>query len=716
MRSAGYYGLLSIFLFICARASANDTYTVRACVAKSLKHTCTLNAVTTRFTEQPVKGDNCDPTQDQGGSVTWADLTIPDSGGVLMVEVTTSYPDHTSNGGFYVRPSRRTRQWGRAQLSGGKTATFYLAETGQYSVEFASQAFWRTNAALSFDALMLFVNPELSIPSTAKVISDDTTEAAVDLGPNEVYVFAADYTYDWGRDHVFKVHDNTQVFFEPGAHVRARIVQTEKKVDNVLISGYGILDAHYDLEPDVVGISDDNTHQNIGIYGKNIRVHGVTILNTNPKCHAWGYCLNINANWSPIGDPSDPFGADELQDQTLPAPSYKPRQAHCQEKNMDDSPNTNFQNCPTSHDDGQEVTFVKCMTWQMGQDGINAGKYGTVDNSFVRVIDDALKPWDSNGVYTNVTIWQQTLGWPINFGWWNWNQADENTLLEDIYVIHNHNWHSSAGWPETMSGQCTIGAIYGSGAVKKNYKLKNIFVETAASCAVGLEISKTAYNRHPTSDGCVGSMIDFEIDGLFFDEDFKTGSGYDNFISGETNPYPACTGELSGKVEGMKISSNIAGKALAESDFVIPASDTVSGLVLTKAVDPKSNGSWGENPGKNAYVGKGAAFDIDSDGVVVAGLEQCLERCYSDLSCDCAVYKSQDGSCWKRRGCEDSSIFETSVLHDVYVYDGASEDEGTDNGEINDEDDAGNAAITTNPSAWVIASCIAIQVCCMIWL
>ena len=60
---------------------------------------------------------------------------------------------------------------------------------------------------------------------------------------------------------------------------------------------------------------------------------------------------------------------------------------------MDDSPNTNFENCPTSHADGASVSFVKCMTWQMGQDGIDAGKCGTVDSSFVRVIDDAIKPW-----------------------------------------------------------------------------------------------------------------------------------------------------------------------------------------------------------------------------------------------------------------------------------------------------------------------------------
>ena len=389
---------------------ATNKYTVKACTAASLGDTCTLQVVGTKNVAQPVTGTgHCDETVDQKGSVTWADLTLSE-GKVLLVEVETHVSSQTSNAGFFVRPTRLTRDWGTANVA-NKKATFYLAATGQFSVEFASQEFWGGDAALSFDALMLFVNPGADpVPSGATVISDSDSSAPVDLGPNKAYVFSADNSYDWGADKVFKVHDNTQVYFEAGAHVRARIVQTEKKVDNVLISGYGTLDAHYDLEPDVVGVSDDATHQTIGIYGKNIHVVGLTIVNTNPNCGAWGYCLNINANWSPIGVQGDPFGADELQDQTMPAPTYKARQAHCQEKNMDDSANTNFDNCPTSHTDGQLVSYVKCMTWQMGQDGINAGKYGTVENSFVRVIDDAIKPWDSHGVYKNVTIWQQVRG------------------------------------------------------------------------------------------------------------------------------------------------------------------------------------------------------------------------------------------------------------------------------------------------------------------
>ncbi|GMH74457.1 hypothetical protein TrST_g2265 [Triparma strigata] len=652
---------------------ATNKYTVKACTAASLGDTCTLQVVGTKNVAQPVTGTgHCDETVDQKGSVTWADLTLSE-GKVLLVEVETHVSSQTSNAGFFVRPTRLTRDWGTANVA-NKKATFYLAATGQFSVEFASQEFWGGDAALSFDALMLFVNPGADpVPLGATVISDSDSSAPVDLGPNKAYVFSADNSYDWGADKVFKVHDNTQVYFEAGAHVRARIVQTEKKVDNVLISGYGTLDAHYDLEPDVVGVSDDATHQTIGIYGKNIHVVGLTIVNTNPKCGVWGYCLNINANWSPIGVQGDPFGADELQDQTMPAPTYKARQAHCQEKNMDDSANTNFDNCPTSHTDGQLVSYVKCMTWQMGQDGINAGKYGTVENSFVRVIDDAIKPWDSHGVYKNVTIWQQALGWPINFGWWNWNQPDVGTVVEDIYVIHNHNWHTSGGWPETASGQCTIGGIYGSGSVKSGYKLKNIFVETAASCAIGLEISKSAYSRHPTSDGCVGSIVDMQIDGLFFDEEFKTGTGYNNFLSGEASPYTACVGDLKGEIKNLNIASNVAGRALGASDFTMPNAGTVPGLTFTTAVDPHAVplSKYELHSNKNAYADFGAKGEIDTAGVTVAGVQQCIERCHSDWSCDCVVFQASNNKCSKRRGCGGVESFDDDVNYDVYVRKGS---------------------------------------------
>merc|ERR1712176_1052212 len=149
----------------------------------------------------------------QKGSVTYIDLILPqNSNKALFVEVQTNVPGQNSNEGFFVRPTRRTRYWGRPELISPTKASFYLAETGQFSVEFASDSIWRNKKmATSFDALMLFVNPEIDDMPQVHDYNDDfiiVTTAThqnklyEDLGPNKSYVFQAGIDYDWGRDHV----------------------------------------------------------------------------------------------------------------------------------------------------------------------------------------------------------------------------------------------------------------------------------------------------------------------------------------------------------------------------------------------------------------------------------------------------------------------------------------------------------------------------------
>ncbi len=390
---------------------------------------------------------------------------------------------------------------------------------------------------------------------------------------------------------------------------------------------------------------------------------GLTLLNTNPTCGLFGYCLNINANWSPLTTSNQPFDPYELQ---VRNPPYSFQQAHCQENNMDDSPNTDFTNCPTSRDDGQHVSYVKCMTWQLGHDGLNAGKWGTIEKSFVRTVDDAIKPWDSHGIYKDITIWQLALGWPINFGWWNWNQPDVGTIVDSIYVIHNHNWITSPNWPATASGQCTVGGIYGSGALKSGYRLSNIFVETAASCAVGLEISDNAYSKHLTEDGCVANIVDTRIDGMYFDEPFYKTGGYTNYLSGEKNPKNNCSGDYAGEIKDMVISGSVAGRPLSKADFVVH-DNTVPGLKFeSPPPDPHPSAPYYQKYERsNAYQGVGAGAEI-GEGVEVFSSTQCLDRCQADWSCDCVVYSPSESTCWKRKNCQPSA-FDADPGYDVYL-------------------------------------------------
>mmetsp|Transcript_11164 Transcript_11164/g.16791 ORF Transcript_11164/g.16791 Transcript_11164/m.16791 type:complete len:766 (-) Transcript_11164:110-2407(-) len=607
-----------LLLFIIVAAAFSNTvkaqptstpYEVKTCVVNFVGESCLTDLLPVanpiRYQTQPVTNPNaCEDTVGQRGSLSFVDIALP-TNQVLYVEVTTNVEGQENVGidNFHVRPSRLTEPWGTPSVE-FNLASFYIADTGQFSVEFASSDIWKDlQRAQNFDALMLFVNPPMDpIPSDAVLIEEDIAQfdnvgggqLARTLGAGKYY-FSAAQTYDWGQDVVYHVMDDTEVYFEQNSYVKARIIQTKQKVNNVLIRGYGVLDNAYPpTEYDIPGESDDGSRQAIHILGKNIEISGLSIVNTLKECGEFGYALNINANWAPVAvSPADSLGVFEAGELQNGNPPYKARPAHCQDFNMDDTQNTDFTNCPTSQNDGAKVSFVKAISWQMGQDGINAGKYGTVTDSFVRVVDDALKPWDSGAHYERITVWQLGLGWPINLGWWGWTQDDVGTSVENVYLIHNQNWMTSNDWPTTNSGQCVVGGVYGSSSVKSNYRIHNIFVETACSCAVGLEINKAAFSRHLTPEGCVGSIKNMSITNMFFDEEFFTGGATrtNNFLRGERNPGSLCTGDFEGKISDLTISGDVNGRALSMSDFIVPRKfvGTVPNLVFESVtVDPPS--------------------------------------------------------------------------------------------------------------------------------
>ncbi|KAL7546254.1 hypothetical protein ACHAWF_012767 [Thalassiosira exigua] len=487
---------------------ASPLYSVRACLAAAPGDPCASPPlpVPVRYLTQPVANpDRCEDTVGQRGSLSFADLALP-QGEALLVEVTTNVAGRDGGADFFVRPSRLTAPWGVPSVD-GNVASFYLGGTGQFSVEFAPSSLWRSGQHL-----------------------------ASSWSKQSVSFRRRHDLYDWGMDTVFHVLDDTAIHFEPGSRVRARIVQTKQKVNNVLISGYGLLDNHYPpVEYDVPGVTDDGSRQAIHILGTNVKVHGLTIVNTNAGCAEFGYALNVNANWAPLQayEGREPvFEAGELQNAD---PPYLPRKAHCQERHMDDAPNTDFSNCPTTREDGAEVSFVKAISWQMGQDGINAGKYGTVRDSFVRVVDDSLKPWDSE-------------------------LDDQRWLARD-----------------------EIGTVRRGGHLREQQRQERV-----PHTQVGLEINKAAYSRHLTPEGCVGSIKDAHITNLFFDEEFyQIGSRTNNFLRGERDPNPGCVGDYAGQISNMVISGKVNGRDLSVDDFVIPRkhAGTVPGLVF-QTVDP----------------------------------------------------------------------------------------------------------------------------------
>ncbi len=115
----------------------SSNYVVKTCLADGIGQPCTGNTSLQpvsdlRLTEQKA-GTNCEETEGQRGSITYTDLILPTQSSpdkVLLVEVETLVPGQDSSQGFFVRPTRLTRYWGKPTVA-SKKASFYLAETGQ---------------------------------------------------------------------------------------------------------------------------------------------------------------------------------------------------------------------------------------------------------------------------------------------------------------------------------------------------------------------------------------------------------------------------------------------------------------------------------------------------------------------------------------------------------------------------------------------------------
>lgn len=95
----------------------------------------------------------------------------------------------------------------------GNVASFYIADTGQFSVEFAASNIWKElTPTLNFNALMLFINPPMNdIPVDATLIGNDFNDIQHEDGvlqrtleSGSKHYFAADIAYDWGEDMVFQ--------------------------------------------------------------------------------------------------------------------------------------------------------------------------------------------------------------------------------------------------------------------------------------------------------------------------------------------------------------------------------------------------------------------------------------------------------------------------------------------------------------------------------
>jgi len=128
------------------------------------------------------------------------------------------------------------------------------------------------------------------------------------------------------------------------------------------------------------------------------------------------------------------------------------------------------------------------MGWY-ASDGINAGPYGQVSFSFVRVNDDGVKPFYTGSDFNNLVISQMRNGWAIMLAWLT-EEDQDNIYVHDISIIHDDHYDCGSGCdfpvtppksgsdPYDINSQATIGADQGGSGMITNVRVEDINVET----------------------------------------------------------------------------------------------------------------------------------------------------------------------------------------------------------------------------------------------
>ena len=147
------------------------------------------------------------------------------------------------------------------------------------------------------------------------------------------------------------------------------------------------------------------------------------------------------------------------------------------------------------------------MGWYAA-DGINAGPYGKVSFSFIRVNDDGVKPFYTGSDFSNLVIWQMRNGWAIMLAWLTEDDQD-NIYVHDISIIHDDHYDCGLGcdYPVTgpdctnetnINSQATIGAVQGGSGTITNVRVEDITVETGVWRPFFLGVQKSCWAKEGT--------------------------------------------------------------------------------------------------------------------------------------------------------------------------------------------------------------------------
>jgi hypothetical protein len=143
------------------------------------------------------------------------------------------------------------------------------------------------------------------------------------------------------------------------------------------------------------------------------------------------------------------------------------------------------------------VNWTKAIAWGYSTDGFSGGSQSLVESTFIKVNDDALKPFGTGTLVSDVVIWQMENGCAV-MGSWNLNQDTGFVTARRVDVIrHERNYG-------IYNPDALLCFVHGGSGRLSNYLFDDIRVDMAGWAAVQVLVALNPW-AHPAG-GVPGSI------------------------------------------------------------------------------------------------------------------------------------------------------------------------------------------------------------------
>ncbi|MDU0203321.1 glycoside hydrolase family protein [Paenibacillus sp. MAH-36] len=139
---------------------------------------------------------------------------------------------------------------------------------------------------------------------------------------------------------------------------------------------------------------------------------------------------------------------------------------------------------------------VNVIGWFFNTDGLLLGGNSTAENCFFKVNDDTIKLYFSNMTITNIVIWQEVNGAPMQLTW-NVSVPTSNNYVNHVDIIRCE--HILGNMTNQTKG--IFNSVHGGIGLLSNYVFENFTIDNADGRLFQLWFVKTTYNTNQMGGG-----------------------------------------------------------------------------------------------------------------------------------------------------------------------------------------------------------------------